>query len=416
MSAAAQRRLTIAALIAILLAGIIVRLPADLFAPEGSLHSLGALHPQPGFREIGFDDALYRGYVNSVITGGLSSYREIVEHYIGLQKSLSGSVLPPTNVLFICAAWVWHQLFRTEALLALHDVASLFAIFGLFLSVGFAWRMKGAGGALRIGALIAFAPTQVHLSQHALVDGFFTFWAMLALWLLWENLRTPHAWRWLVPFAISLSLIVATMDDAPVVYVALVALILANRWLKWGTVTRELVLCTVLGPLLGVALLALASGGFGPLLTMKQLAVSHHHRPTVWHRYLVDLLLVSPIVVLLAIGAALHLNRERKPELFAGIFISASYLAMCTVSLGATVNYAAIWDMPLRVLAFSQLTALVRPNLSQQRTWIMAGAIALICALEMHQYDALFVHAPLNEPATDGLLRALKMLKTAPTP
>ena len=52
-------------------------------------------------------------------------------------------------------------------------------------------RMAGRGTALAVLALMACAPTQIHMSQHALVDGFFTFWATLTLWMLWENLRQP---------------------------------------------------------------------------------------------------------------------------------------------------------------------------------------------------------------------------------
>ena len=49
----------------------------------------------------------------------------------------------------------------------------------LVLAVNFAGRLRGSTWALAIAALMACAPTQIHMSQHALIDGFFTFWALL---------------------------------------------------------------------------------------------------------------------------------------------------------------------------------------------------------------------------------------------
>jgi hypothetical protein len=77
-----------------------------------------------------------------------------------------------------------------------------------------------------------------------------------------------------------------------------------------------------------------------------------------WYSYLVDLLLVSPIVLILALGTIFRLNRTMKPELFMSIFIAASYLVMCNVKYGMNLRYANMWDLPLRFLAFSEIVAL----------------------------------------------------------
>ena len=124
-----------------------------------------------------------------MIEEGLWNYPDIVDRYIEVQKTLAGSILPPMRFLYIFFAYAWHQVFGTEALAALRNVASFFSILSLLLSTVFAWRLKGPACALGVAALVAFAPTQLHMSQHALVDGFFTFWALVYLWMLWENLR-----------------------------------------------------------------------------------------------------------------------------------------------------------------------------------------------------------------------------------
>lgn len=400
--------------------GIFLRLPPELFSrTESPLHALGSLHPAPGFQSIGFDESLYRSYVNGVIREGLTNYSSIVDQYIEVQKTLTGSILPPMRFLYIFAAYLWHQVFGTEALAALHNVASLFGILGLLLATLFAWRLQGPVCALAIAALMSFAPTQIHMSQHALVDGFFAFWAMLNLWLLWENLRAPRDWRWLLPLVVALALMVTTKENAAFVYIAMIAIVAVNHWIKWGAVTRELLACMLIGPLLGFVILVFLAGGLETLVTTYRLSVSKNYQLPYaimtgdgpWHRYLVDLLLVSPVILLLALGALFRLDRDQKPELFVAVFIGASYLVMCNLKYGMNLRYANMWDMPLRVLAFSQLSALLRP-LERHRFAILCATLGVICAMEMRQYIILFVQYPLYELVSEGLLRALQILKS----
>ena len=125
-----------------LLLGIFLRLPVSLFeGPGAPLHAFSGLHATPGFTGVGFDENLYRTYVNGVFEEGLWNYSDIVDRYIEVQKTLAGSILPPMRFLYNFFAFVWHQVFGTEALAALRDVASLFSILSLLLATAFAWRL-----------------------------------------------------------------------------------------------------------------------------------------------------------------------------------------------------------------------------------------------------------------------------------
>ncbi len=178
----------IIALCVVLAIGLFLRLPAALFeGPGAPLAALSLLHPNPGFIHTGFDENLYRGYVNDVIRHGVTAYPDFAEHYVEVQTKLPTVILPPTRFLYIFSAYVWHLLFGTEALQALHNVSSLFSMLLLGLAAVFAVRLGGWRIGLCVAALMCFAPTQVHMSQHALIDGFFAFWATLSVWLLWEN-------------------------------------------------------------------------------------------------------------------------------------------------------------------------------------------------------------------------------------
>ena len=413
------RKIDIILLTIIFAVGIFLRLTPHAFSRGARLHSIAFLHPQPAFNKIGFDEGLYREYVNALSNDGLGSYPDIVQGYIDAQKKLPGSILPPLRFLYIFTAYLWHSIFGSETLEALHQVAAFFSMLTLALAAAFVWRIRGPTWAIAIDALMAVAPTQLHMSQHALVDGFFTFWALLALWLLWENLQAPRDWRWLVGYTIALALLVLTKENSFFVWIALVALLVTNRWLQFGIVTRELVIATLLGPLLGVVVLIFLAGGIDVFVQSYQLSVGKNFQlhyailtgDGPWYRYLVDLLLVSPIVLLLALATIFRLNRAMKPELFMSIFIAASYLVMCNVKYGMNLRYANMWDMPLRFLAFSQIVALASWS-KQYRGAIIAFAVVLLAAIEFHHYLILAVHYPLYELVTHDLLQALQILKS----
>jgi len=414
-----RRNFGIVLLAIIFAVGIFLRLTPHAFSPGASLHSLAFLHPQPAFNKIGFDEGLYREYVNALGKEGLGGYPDIVQGYIDVQKDLPGSILPPLRFLYIFTAYAWHSIFGTEALEALYQVAAFFSILTLVLATGFVWRVRGSTWAIAIAALMAVAPTQLHMSQHALVDGFFTFWALLVLWLFWENLQAPRDWRWLVGYIAALALLVLTKENSFFVWVALVALLVTNRWLQFGTVTRELVIATALGPILGVVVLIFLAGGIDIFVQSYQLSVGKNFQLRYailtgdgpWYRYLIDLLLVSPIVLILALGTLFRLDRTMKSELFMSIFITASYLLMCNVKYGMNLRYANMWDLPLRFLAFSQIVVLASLAKSY-RAAIIASVVVLLAVIEFHQYIVLAVRYPLYELITHDLLQALQILKT----
>lgn len=407
------------ALIAVLVAGIILRLPSPLFAgKEGALSFASALHPAPGFQGVGFDENLYRGYVDDLIRHGVTAYPDFAERYIEVQTRLPSAILPPTRFLYVFAAYVWHLATGADALTSLHNVSSLFSMLLLLLAALFAWRMGGSQMALLVGALMAFAPTQIHMSQHALIDGFFAFWATLCLWLVWENLRQPDNWRWLTGLGIALALLVLAKENAMFAYIGLCGLLLANLWFQFGRITRLLLLTMFLGPLLGVALLVNLCGS--PITAFKiylllvskasvlPYAIATGDGP--WYRYLVDLMIMSPIVLVLAIGGIFTLKRTEKAAAYLLCFCVASYLLMCNVRYGMNLRYAIIWDLPLRYLAVLSLTN-VSLLFGRRATLALYVMTAIVCANELRQYLIFFVEHPLYELVTSGLLQAIKILK-----
>lgn len=391
--------------------------------------------PWAGFNGIGFDEALYRDNVIKLDKVGLFNYPAICQFYIEDQRKPDAvTKLPPTRFLYIYASWAWKHLEFGEtppvaasdpqfvqhdpALISLHRVACLFSCLGLLASGVAAWRILGLRAMPAVLALVAFSPLQIHFAQHALIDGVFTFWAVLNLWLLWENLQRPNSRGFLAAFALGLAAMVMTKENSFFVYMALCGLIAVNRWARFGHVTSRLLIVGVAGPTLGVITLMLLAGGPQQFSEIYHLLVSKAQTLTYaiktgdgpWYRYLVDLLLISPLVLVLAIGGIFSQVRSHRAYVYLVAFVGFSYAIMCNIRYGMNLRYASIWDLPLRALASAQVSA-IATRFGKWRGLVLAVAIAALCAYDLRQYTLFFVDGRLYELVTGGLLWNLKILK-----
>ncbi len=414
-------RLALAAALVIFLLGALIRLTADA-----------------GFKGTGFDEALYRDYILMIDKEGFGGYADIAEYYLADQRNpASITKLPPTRFLYIFCGWLAkHAAFgdappvdlrspggveRDPALVSLHRVSLLFSILSVGLVGLAAWRMLGPAVGLGAMVLMAASPVSIHMGQHALIDGFFAFWAMLCVWLLWENLQRPNSAGWLMALTLALAAMVACKENSFFVHVALCGLVVLNRWLKFGTVTPKLVAVGVLGPLAGVLILVSLAGGVGTFIDIyhtlvtkaQNLAYAIMTGDGPWYRYLIDLLTADPIVTVLALSGLFTLPREHKAYRFLLLFVVLSYVIMCNVRYGMNLRYATIWALPFCAYAAAQIIMLAR-HAGRHALVTAAVILAGIAAYDLRQYQIFFVNHPIYELVPDGMLRAVNIIKDPP--
>jgi 4-amino-4-deoxy-L-arabinose transferase-like glycosyltransferase len=262
------------------------------------------------------------------------------------------------------------------------------------------------------------------MSQHALIDGFFTFWAMLALWSLWECLRQPQSRAWLALYGAALGAMVLTKENAFFVYVAVLAVLAVNYWRRFGEARPALLTVTVAAPAFALLMLVLLAGGPGAFIETYKLLVAKAQvleyairtGDGPWHRYLIDLLALSPLVLILALGAVFSLMARREerelaqPALYLLIFIAASYAIMILPKYGMNLRYATIWDFPLRFLAVAQIIWLTARWPARQGLALLISVV-ILCGYDFRQYQTCFVEHPLYELATPELLHVLDVVK-----
>jgi 4-amino-4-deoxy-L-arabinose transferase-like glycosyltransferase len=368
---------------------------------------------------LGGDEGYYGQYVDRLTELGLAGWPQVLAEYIRDEKSGRETILPPTRILYLGSGYVVRKATGCLSLEALRGVSCAAGILTLLMGVVFAWRLSGPKVALGVAALLACCPLMIHLSHRALIDGFFALTALTALWGLWESLRAPNHRGWLALYAAGLAAMVMTKENAAFAFVALLAILGLNRWLKIGRVTPALLIVTFAAPAVGALMLLLAAGGPVPLIEAYRLNVTKsvvleyalQTGDGPWHRYLLDFLLASPLLTVLAIAALGGTPWNDPAKRYLATFLFFSYAFMAQVRYGMNMRYGAMWTLPLCWLAFSMVTTLagrLRPNWQPAA---LAGAIALVCAVELQSYHRLFFNGTIYDPVAGAMAMPLQMWK-----
>ncbi len=378
------------------------------------------IYPSGGFRRLGYDEHAYTVYLQQIEKAGAFNYDSVVRVYVDRQYQRPDAVVPATRIGYLLPAYIIGKLFSLPWGVALRVLNCCAGILTLLVSAILTYRAGGKKLMLGTTFLVATAPLQIHLAQRSLIDGYFAFWAVTALWLAWENLQSPRKWGWLIAYTLSLTMLVLTKENAAFVVFALFGTLLLSHWARQGSVSPYLMVATIVGPALAALLLAELVGGVGAWIQFYAMFVAKSRTNSYsilaqdgpWFRYLVDFILMSPLVVFAAVGCMFGLRARKKPEIFMTIFLALSFLSMAGVTYGLSLRYAAYWDVPLCLLACSQILALSEkfPRLNPN---ILAVALILIMGISgLDQYNRYFIQGKIYDPVTAELVHAAEMVKS----
>lgn len=370
---------------------------------------------------VGFDENVYRTYVERIVQTGPLAYPELINFYLTEQKKAPIVFLPPTRVTFLLAASGYQKVFGVPTVEAIRATSCFAAVSTLIVTAIFAWRLGGLTMALAMTALMSVAPTQISMAHRALIDGFFGLFALVVIWSLWEALQNPKSRAWLWTYGVSLCLMVLTKENAAFVYLAVLGLLFVNRWLHFGRVSWPLLAVTLAGPAVGVLLLALCAGSLVTLYQVFDLNVRMNYdlpyaflnQDGPWFRYIIDLLLISPLVMLFAIGGAFLVRWNNKAGLFLLAFLVFSYLVMGNLRYGINLRFANMWDFPLRWLALVPILVWKdRFATSRKQIVFVTSMVGILCLFEFSSYLQIFVDHEVYDPISLNLMRALDMIKS----
>jgi 4-amino-4-deoxy-L-arabinose transferase-like glycosyltransferase len=375
-------------------------------------------YPTAAMKERRGDELIYARSTEYLYQKGIVEYPDLCLRHIEQQLRMDVAMPPPTRFLYSYFGSMVRSISGLDAHRSLVFTSALFTTLSLLLAAGFTHRLAGPAISLTVTALLAVTMNQIQQAQHAMIDGFFATWALLALWSFWENLQQPGRALWMGLYTVSLAAMVMTKENAFFVVVAIGALLVLNRWLRYGTVTPRLWLLSFVGPLSGFVVLIFIAGGLDVFRGLYDLqfmkikttewAVNNGDGP--WYRYLVDLTLISPLVMLLAIGYSFQIRWTEKGPMLLVAFVLLTFAMMGNIKYGLSVRYTTIWDMPLRFLAAAQLARLTLRGRRLAMVAFTSAALGL-AAFEFNQYRIFCVQFPAYALTDGELLQAVRILK-----
>jgi hypothetical protein len=193
--------------------------------------------------------------------------------------------------------------------------------------------------------------------------------------------------------------------------------------LKLGKAAWSTFAATVAGGALGVFVLLALAGSPGTLIQTYRLLVAKAELMSFayqsgggpWFRYVIDLMLASPMVMLPAIGGVFALRKDSRQGIFLFLFIVFTCAVMVNVRNGMNLRYATMWDMPLRYLAAGVILQMAG---GLRRAPVIAAVllVALVGGVELHQYWLLFVRHDIGDPITQYLMYATEIVRLGTHP
>jgi len=383
---------------------------------------------------MGYDESYYRKYLLMLDEHGLAAYPDLCAAYLqdGTVETTIAKV-PPLRALFVAGGLAWKRvafgstppadlnapngIASDPALISLHRIATLFGCLALWPAWGLARRLFREREALAILALFVCSPLLIHTSQHGFVDGVFGAGALFALWTLVESLREKAHRGWLMGFAASFALMIMAKESALFVGLAIAGILIFSHRLGLGRATFMHWGAAVIGGLVALVVLSAAAGGLRTMLNVYLLFIhkvqvlpyAHETGRGPWYRYLVDLMVFTPLTLCFALGGAfLTLNGERRAAVLL-LFLAVTYLVMSNMENGMNLRYATIWELPLRALAIVQVGAMA--TRFRRPAWALTVLTLVLCAVDLRQYYEFFVAHTVSDLASQYLLRAVEILK-----
>ena len=250
---------------------------------------------------------------------------------------------------------------------------------------------------------------------------------LFALAPVGEHAAAQHRLGWLAAYAGSIAFMVLTKENAFFAAVGLCGILgVATLFpgLNIGKATWSTFAATIAGGALGAGVLLCLAGSPGDLIQVYRLVVvkaelmkfAHESGGGPWFHYLVDLMLVSPTVLIPAMGGIFTLRKESRQGIYLLLFVFFSYAVMINVRNGMNLRYATMWDMPLRYLAAGMILQMGDGfrRIPMLTNVFLIGLVALVAGFELHQYWLLFVRHDIGEPITQYLMWATEIVRFSP--
>jgi 4-amino-4-deoxy-L-arabinose transferase-like glycosyltransferase len=353
------------------------------------------------------DELVYARQSCALATDGPSAYAGLVRDYLA---DAGAQLYPaPTRWAFLVPDSLASRLLGCGQS-SVAWVSILAGIAMLVLVAAFTSRRFDPWVSVLAVAFVASSPLQLLIGRRALGDELVGVVSLAALWAVLAYVERRSWRRWLLVVALVTGGF-ATKEVFVVLYPALLAP-LVLRWLRDRRAEVRDVLALLLPPLVNAAVLAVLARDPDASLQMVRAVQASAGSPYAEqylagppYRLVVDLLVLAPVVVLLAVAAFGMLpDRGTPSSRSVGLLLVLSLLPFGFVGV-QLVRLVVVSDSLIAVLAAWGVLALLRGRV---RWALLVGAGAV--AVNTWVFWVISVRHEIYDPTTYDLLRALGFL------
>jgi len=363
---------------------------------------------------LGYDEAIYQQDAATLGEQGVAGFREVIAQWPTDKNLRVGP--PPFRPLWLYSATLGCRILGGYSTHNLVLVSAFFGFATIVVGAMLARRWFGLIEASAISLLLIVSPLADAMSRRGLQDTCFAFVVALCVLLLDRYWRSGKAVD-LTAFGCALLAAFLTKESTLFLYPAFgAALFFHAREVPWHE-RRAVLAAFAIGPVLALLVLLWFAGGWDPLanayaayadIPRNDYAARFQQGP--WFRYLVDLLLLSPLTLLLALIGATTLHRASP----IGAKLACAYLVagLATLSMMPTLNARFVLglDVFLRMAAVVGIVELCRRLGTGVRARSAAIALVLLVAVsDVVQFNRIFANGGVYDPVTAELVKANRL-------
>ncbi len=371
------------------------------------------------FRKIQFfpaaDEGYYLKYAVFISEKGLLGFSELFKAYIHNQGNW---LFPnPLRVGFIILSAIWLKIFG-YAFINLAYLSLFSYVLFLGVSYHFARKYLGESLALLFVILLAFSPIQLAMSRRALLEATVNLFSSLSVWLFWDFLREGKR-RTFVLFIAATSASILTKESSSLLVITFLILWLIDKFIYKEKKDSKEFAYILIFPLLAVGLVFWLLRCLPYLFSTIKIilnspgtnayAIQFGSGP--WYRYLIDYMLFSPWVVILAVGFIFHLLLGKEDDKMYAYFALFSLVSFILLNIFTkNIRYAIVLDMPMRLFSLLMLERIARRIVPQHALKLLSFLVIALAFSDYLNFYDLFVQGGIYDPASFLLLKAKQII------
>lgn len=361
----------------------------------------------------GVDEGYYLYYSSTINVYGITAMRDLFSWY--LSQSAHWLFPNPLRIVYILIASIWSLACGNSfiSLAYLSFLAYLIFIITNYLFCAYLFNKKTA---LLFSFLIAFSPLSMAMARRALMDSLANLFTCASIWLFLLWFKKPKSVLKKLMFVGVFILAVLTKESLLLLGVPFFIFWLMNKYLF----NKELFWSDILSiaGLVGAVVYVIyyfAAGDMGKALAIPLLVTSYVKSNSYalaygsgpWFRYIIDYLLLSPWVMVLAVGYLFtYLISDKYDENISYLicFFLVSYSMFIFIT--KNVRYVMFLDMLIRLFAVFMLEKFTQRWHKINIPHACVVAVLLIAFMDYLCFGNFFIKQGIYDPMSAFLLKA----------